>query len=619
MDAHPRAPKYSARVDRSESNTSHAIVLDLVGTDKRVLDVGCASGYLAEALGAQGNKVSGVELDPVAAEKARPFLDRLVVGNVEELDLVGEFGPGEFDVLVFADVLEHVKDPVDVLSRARPLLAEGGYAVLSIPNVAHGSVRLSLLRGRFDYQPLGLLDDTHLRFFTRSTLERMVVDAGFVPVETRQTTAGPFETELQVARADYPDSVVAEVEADPESRSYQFLVRAEPVDTSAAAVGAALVERNREVYALRSVLSDIARLAGDGPSRPVVAVLDAGGEELAALRVLRNEVTRIELGRRLAGFQVRGYTLDPGPVVSGMGADGIESLAPWGPGSAEQLRSAVDAVVVLPGVPAAAEAVLDDLASAGIPVHRMGTRSGEPDALGVAHRLVGPGIAGQRSEYLRATGAIPPGGSFTLEAPGPIAGAPAGEGRRPGLQPPADVSPLDLVGLVAAAEEVSGSGAGLAALAAGLGRPVTGAPEGDAPEVVRSRLGGAVDRCFDDLYVRLVAEAGRRLTATVPQRLEQLQGRVALLEAVNAGLVAALGRERAVMAAEVVRLRSRPAGAEQPGPNPMLVERLNQDLGRAAAETARLEAEIARIYATRTMRAVAPVRRMYGRLRSIRP
>lgn len=617
MDAQPRASKYSARVDKSETNTSHALVLDLVGADKRVLDVGCASGYLAEALGAQGNKVSGVELDPEAAEKARPFLDRLVVGNVEDLDLVAEFGPGEFDVLVFADVLEHVKDPVDVLRRSRPLLAEGGYAVLSIPNVAHGSVRLALLRGRFDYQPLGLLDDTHLRFFTRSSLDRMVVDAGFVAVDTRQTTAGPFETEIPVARHDYPEAVVAAVEADQESRTYQFVTRVEPVDAAGSGLGEKLAERNRELYTLRSLLSDIARLAGDGPTHPVVGVLDTGGTELVALRVLRVETTRLELRRRLAGFEVRAYTLDPDQSGSGIGADGIQSLEPWHSGSAGDLRAVVDALVVLPGVPARAEAVLAELATAGIPVIRMGTRTEDPDVLAVAYRLVGSDVAAQRSEYLRVTGAIPAGTPYSLHSSGV-----GGNGRRSDqavttVRPQMDVSPLDLVGMVASAEAVAGDDPGMAALAAGLGRPTGGT--GEDPELVRSRLGGAVDCYFDELYARLAVEAGRRLTATVPQRLGDLQARLALLESVNAGLAFTLGRERFAMATEVARLRALEDGAGPSRPNSMLVDRLNQELGRAAAEAARLEDEITRIYATRTMRAVAPVRRIYGRLRAIKP
>lgn len=619
MDANRGASKYSARVDRADANTSHALVLDLVGSDKRVLDVGCASGYLAEALVGQGNKVSGVELDPGAAEKARPHLDRLVVGDVEELDLVSQFGPGEFDVLVFADVLEHVKDPVDVLRRSRALLADGGYAVLSIPNVAHASVRLALLQGRFDYQPLGLLDDTHLRFFTRSTFEAMVADAGFVAVDTRQTTAGPFETEIRVSRQDYPDVVVAAVEADPESRAYQFVARVEPVDASGSGLGQVLAERDRDLHALRRLVADIARLAGDGPNHPVVGVLDAGGGDLPALRALRSEITRLELRRRLAGFEIRGYTLEEDHAVSGLSGDGVQALGPWHPGAADQLRATLDAVVVLPGAPAGSERMLDDLAGAGVAIHRMGADA--PEVLALVGRLVGPDIPAQRSEYLQVTGVVPAGEPFELHLP-----SAASEGRPSPtvVEPPAGVSPLDLMGLVAAASTVVTDVPALAALAAGLRRPVAAAADQEpgiagGDELERSRRDAALDRYFDDLYAALIRDAGSRLARSVPQRLAELQDRVRMLQAANAGLASQLSRERFAMAGEVARMREQAGAGVEPGAHPLLIDRLRHDLNRAAAENARLEAEIARIYATRTMRAVAPVRRIYSRLRSLKP
>lgn len=610
MDAHPRASKYSARVDSSDTNTSHGLVLQLVGSDKRVLDVGCASGYLAEALVAQGNKVSGVELDADDAEKARPFLDRLVVGNVEDLDLVDEFGPGEFDVLVFADVLEHVKDPVDVLRRARGLLADGGYAVLSIPNVAHGSVRLALLHGRFEYRPLGLLDDTHLRFFTRSSLQDMVLEAGFVAVDLRQTTAGPFETEIPVARSDYPDEVVAEVEADPDSRIYQFVARVEPADAGGSALGQILTERNRELHSLRQTLADIARLAGGGPSHPVVGVLDAGGDdELVALRTLRVDVARMELRRRLAGFEIRAFSLAPDVAEPGTGPDGIQPLGPWSPARAADLRSQLDALVVLPRVGPEGEQAVADLVEAGVAVHRMPAHVTEVDILALADRLVGADVPAQRAEYLRVSGLLPVDRPHVITAPDAPSPSRKGKGQPVSIQPAPSISALDLMGLLASARAVESSDVGLQTLAAALGR---------SDPTTRVELAGRADFQFDELYTAVIGDAGRRLAGTVPQRLAELQERVATLEAVNAGLAGALGRERYAMAAEVARLRSAPGLETRGRPNPVQVQRLSSDLDRTAAEKANLEAEIGRIYATKTMRTAAPARRLYGRFRSRR-
>lgn len=217
--------KYDTELDPANANTSHAQILELVGGNKRVLDIGCATGYLARALVAQGCTVSGVEYDADAAEQARPTLDRLVVGDLETLDLVESFGPEQFDALVFGDVLEHLRDPLAVLRRARPLLARGGCVVISVPNIAHGAARLALLKGRWEYRQLGLLDTTHLRFFTLASVREMLREAGLAAVEVRRTIADIFETELAVKPEDYDPALIEELRADPESTTYQFVVR----------------------------------------------------------------------------------------------------------------------------------------------------------------------------------------------------------------------------------------------------------------------------------------------------------------------------------------------------------------------------------------------------------
>src|SRR5207248_2616993 len=94
-----------------------------------------------------------------------------LVGDAEELDLETELGGERFDAILFADVLEHLRDPAALLKRVRPLVAENGVVIASIPNVAHASVRLALLGGSFRYREWGLLDETHLRFFTRHGVE----------------------------------------------------------------------------------------------------------------------------------------------------------------------------------------------------------------------------------------------------------------------------------------------------------------------------------------------------------------------------------------------------------------------------------------------------------------
>lgn len=222
--------QYDIDLATVDPSTSHGQMIELVGYNKEVLDVGCATGYLARALVARGCRVSGVELDAEAAEDARPVLERVVVGDLSALDLVAEFGAGTFDVLVFGDVLEHLTDPLTVLRRAVPLLRPGGSVVVSVPNITHAAVRLSLLKGEFEYRELGLLDRTHVHFFTRESLRRTVREAGLVPVDIRRTTAGFFETEIRVDPADVDPALVERLRQDPDSDTYQFVLRAVRAD-----------------------------------------------------------------------------------------------------------------------------------------------------------------------------------------------------------------------------------------------------------------------------------------------------------------------------------------------------------------------------------------------------
>lgn len=260
--------RYDVDVDLSNRNNSHTLMVELVGGTKRVLDVGCSTGFLARTLVERGCTVSGLECDPESAEEARPYLTRLVVGDVEQTDLAEAFGDERFDVIVFGDVLEHLVDPLAVLRSAGRLLADRGSVVASIPNVAHGSVRLALLAGRFDYQPLGLLDSTHLRFFTRSSIEALFRDAGLVPVDVRRTTAGFFDTPLPLTEAEVSPDVVEKILTDPESTTYQFVLRAVADDADLAiARNSALEDSRRE---------RVAELERD------LAVAQAAGQEARA-------------------------------------------------------------------------------------------------------------------------------------------------------------------------------------------------------------------------------------------------------------------------------------------------------------------------------------------------
>jgi hypothetical protein len=168
----------------------------------------------------------GVELDPEMAAQAERFCERVIVGDLDTLDLEAELGEERFDVIVAADVLEHLRDPPATLRALRPFLKPEGWFVVSLPNVAHASVRLALLEGRFDYQDLGLLDRTHLRFFTHESIARLFDEADLAMVEVHRQEAPIDTTEIAVDTEAVPAEVIRELERDADARTYQFVVKA---------------------------------------------------------------------------------------------------------------------------------------------------------------------------------------------------------------------------------------------------------------------------------------------------------------------------------------------------------------------------------------------------------
>lgn len=204
---------------------AHSQAAEFVGKGKRVLDVGCSTGELARLLVQNGCTVVGIEYDPEAAAKAREVCESVVVGDIEVLkDL--PFRPKEFDHILFMDVLEHLRDPGLVLSRLRPFLKNDGTVICSIPNVANLSVRIRLLTGHWDYDEYGILDKTHLRFFTRRTAVALVNGAGLKVESVGVTPGAPLVSRVYrrpVLRLNYSLSRVF-----PTFLAMQFLITARP-------------------------------------------------------------------------------------------------------------------------------------------------------------------------------------------------------------------------------------------------------------------------------------------------------------------------------------------------------------------------------------------------------
>jgi 2-polyprenyl-3-methyl-5-hydroxy-6-metoxy-1,4-benzoquinol methylase len=168
---------YLHRYGEMDGQSREDLVAKIPPGARAVLDVGCSRGQTAIALREAGvERVVGIEPDPGDAAEAAKLCDRVLPSRLEE---IAEEFPGEFDAILFGDVLEHLLDPSEALARVRPWLSERGVVVASVPNLGHWSVVADLLEGRFDYVPYSILSGTHVRFFTRRTVEELFEACGY--------------------------------------------------------------------------------------------------------------------------------------------------------------------------------------------------------------------------------------------------------------------------------------------------------------------------------------------------------------------------------------------------------------------------------------------------------
>ena len=213
-------------ISRLGANDSHSLILELLDGAREVLELGCATGDLGRALAKSGARASGVELDPAAAELARAHYRTVVAGDVTDPAVIARFANSSFDAVVFGDVLEHLSDPWAAAKAWAEKLSPGGRLIISIPHLGHASVVASLLSGSFSYQETGLLDRTHLRFFSLEGLLRLVMDCGLTPVELRRVRHGLFETEVPFEPSRLPDETLERLAHCPEAQTYQFILKA---------------------------------------------------------------------------------------------------------------------------------------------------------------------------------------------------------------------------------------------------------------------------------------------------------------------------------------------------------------------------------------------------------
>jgi glycosyltransferase involved in cell wall biosynthesis len=208
---HPEFAEYATHYPVKDSlYSSHYWIPRIVGTERQVLDIGCGEGFLAERLRHNRNEVTGI--DALGAPRLRHvFRDYFVADLTRGLADVAEgLADCRFDDVLLADVLEHLSDPGRLLDDCRPYLRGTGRLIVSLPNVANLYIRLQLLRGRFDYTPRGILDATHLRFFTRETGRALLERHGYRVIQERSTVI-PFELALGVSGSGAAMRLVARI------------------------------------------------------------------------------------------------------------------------------------------------------------------------------------------------------------------------------------------------------------------------------------------------------------------------------------------------------------------------------------------------------------------------
>ena len=215
--------KYDISLDLKIKN-SLSVILDRVNSNSTVLEFGPANGRMTKYLKEKLNcKVYAVEIDSKSAKDAEQFCEKIIVDDVEKYTWLKEFSDIQFDYIIFADVLEHLYFPQKVLEKSKSLLQENGSILISVPNIAHNAIIMELLNGDFTYRETGLLDNTHIRFFTKTTLDILLNDIKLYKAYETGIYENPMNTEFGYKYSDLPLEVSSFLKARDYGEVYQFI------------------------------------------------------------------------------------------------------------------------------------------------------------------------------------------------------------------------------------------------------------------------------------------------------------------------------------------------------------------------------------------------------------
>ncbi|MDR2990786.1 MAG: methyltransferase domain-containing protein [Burkholderiaceae bacterium] len=332
---------YEREIGSSE-RTSLSMLAARIAPGARVLDLGCGSGAVGRFLAQRDGRaasIDGLTINQAEAERARAHYRRVEVADLDQADLMQLFEHGAYDVIVCADVLEHLRQSPRVLRACRDLLAPDGVALLSIPNAGYCGLVAELMAGEFRYREEGLLDTTHVRFFTRATLLRFLAENGWRAERLDTIERELPDSEFHVAFDALPPAVARYLLALSDALTYQFIVTARP---DAAVAGVAppadqVLAQTAQPLPVRALFSTELFLGADG-GYDEARKLTARGEIGRERQTLRFDLPAASLsGLKLDLADRPGFIHLHGLTLTG---DAGQALWRWTPGDAAALVSA---------------------------------------------------------------------------------------------------------------------------------------------------------------------------------------------------------------------------------------------------------------------------------------
>jgi 2-polyprenyl-3-methyl-5-hydroxy-6-metoxy-1,4-benzoquinol methylase len=222
--------RLTPEINLVDMTDSRAVAIGRVPANSRVLDLGLINGSVARSLKEMGCRVWGVTLDRAVPDMTLDVCERVIGADLKTLDIIELVGDQKFDVILMLDVLEHLGNPAALLQALPTVLADNGWGVISLPNVAQASLHLDLLQGRFNYSDTGPLDRTQVRFFDRRGVDDLLEQAGWQMFDLARVIK-PFDvSELQVDGA-APERA-RELEPDIDASTHQFVLAVAPLGST---------------------------------------------------------------------------------------------------------------------------------------------------------------------------------------------------------------------------------------------------------------------------------------------------------------------------------------------------------------------------------------------------